>query len=744
MKYTAVLGLICISLSGLGQQLNRRTVEINRTDAPIVIDGKLDESVWNTAQPARDFVQTFPYDSSLSESQCEIYFAYDKTNIYVATRCNDVNPEKKFVILSQRRDFRGPGIESINLIFDTFQDQTNAYSFGINPLGVQKEGLVANGGSQGGDFSLDWDNKWRSEAFIGDGYWSSEMAIPFKTVRFPEGSSKWYFNAYRVDSKTNERATWNRVPRNFRPYSLSYTGELIWDKPLPKPGANISIIPYVSTGLNKDFEEKTSTNFQKAIGGDVKIAITPSLNLDLTLNPDFSQVEVDQQVTNVDRFEIFFPERRQFFLENADLFAAFGTNDTRPFFSRRIGVAIDTSTGSNVQNKIYGGFRLNGKLNKRLRIGLLNMQAAEDKSISLPSINYSVAAIQQQVFSRSNISALFVNKQSFNQAFPDKLFGDSVNYNRLVGLEYNLASITNKWTGKAFYHRSFQEQSPGKQSAHGGSLQYSTQKWEIAWAHSSIGENYNAEVGFVRRTGVNTINPSVSYKIYPKNSPINNHGPAAEMEYFWNRNGKTDQMIRFAYDVRFQNNANGRIAYTARYTRLLDDFDPTKTPDELNPVLLPAGSDYSYNNVFARYESDPRKLISFEVRSNGGQYFNGTRFEFNPAVTYRFQPFGSFSMTYSYNRIRLGNPYPSRDIHLISPRLDLTLSKKLFLTNFMQFNTQNENVNINARLQWRFKPASDIFLVYTDNYFFSFENPNDNWMPRTRALVFKMTYWLNL
>ncbi|HPI80643.1 MAG TPA: hypothetical protein PLM35_08930, partial [Cyclobacteriaceae bacterium] len=176
----------------------------------------------------------------------------------------------------------------------------------------------------------------------------------------------------------------------------------------------------------------------------------------------------------------------------------------------------------------------------------------------------------------------------------------------------------------------------------------------------------------------------------------------------------------------------------------LKDFDPTRTPGEENPLLLPAGSGYQYGSYWMRYGSDQRKLLSFEIKHSGGEYFNGARYEYNPAITYRFQPFGSLTIDYSYNRIKLPPPYPSRNIHLIGPRVDLTLSRKLFLTNFMQFNTQNENVNINARLQWRFKPASDIFLVYTDNYFFSFENPNANWMPRTRALVFKMTYWLNL
>lgn len=721
-----------------------RQVKIVETKSTIKVDGVLDEPIWADLIPAKDFIQTFPYDTSYSDSQCKIFFTYNKQNVYVGVKCNDPDPQKNYVMRSRRRDYRGSGIESVNLLFDTFQDQTNAFSFGINPFGVQREGLVSNGGNDQRGLSLDWDNKWFAEAYMGDGFWSAELAIPFKTIRFREGSDRWNFNAYRVDSKTNERSTWSRVPRNFRPYSLAYTGELVWDKPLPKQGSNISVIPYVSSGIDKNFEEGTATNFDAQVGGDVKVALGPSINVDLTINPDFSQVEVDEQVSQLDRFEIFFPERRQFFLENADLFSAFGNEDTRPFFSRRIGVSFDTAQDLNVQNKILGGFRLSGKVNNRLRVGVLNMQAAQDDGIFLPSINYTVGVVQQQVFSRSNISAIFVNKQSFGNTFTDKLFDEPVKYNRLFGLDYNLASPDNKWFGKAFYHQSFQEQKIADQYAHGLGLTYSTIRWNVEWNHTLIGENYNAEVGFVRRTGVNNIAPTISYKFYPKNGKLNNHGPGALVEYFWNEDGRSDQLIRPFYDFRWQNNSTARFAYNFRYTRLLSDFDPTRTPDDRNPEPLEEGTDYNYHSYFMRYGSDPRKPFSFEIRHSGNQYFNGSRYNINPELTYRFQPYGSISINYSYNRIKLANPNPSRNIHLIGPKLDLTLSKKLFFTNFFQFNGQNENVNINARLQWRFKPVSDLFLVYSDNYFFSFEEPNANWRPKARALVFKMTYWLNL
>ena len=193
MRLTVLMFCLCVTAGGFGQEVTRKTAYINEATGEIEIDGRLEESAWQDAIPSKDFMQTFPYDTAISTSQCEIWMTYNEINLYVGLKCNDTDPDKNFVMISQRRDFRGPGIESVNLMFDTFQDQTNAYSFGINPYGVQREGLVANGGSTPEDLSLDWDNKWFSEAFIGEGFWSAEMAIPFKTIRFPENGKKWFF-----------------------------------------------------------------------------------------------------------------------------------------------------------------------------------------------------------------------------------------------------------------------------------------------------------------------------------------------------------------------------------------------------------------------------------------------------------------------------------------------------------------------------------------------------------------------
>ncbi|MEO0331161.1 MAG: DUF5916 domain-containing protein, partial [Bacteroidota bacterium] len=272
---------------------------------------------------------------------------------------------------------------------------------------------------------------------------------------------------------------------------------MIWDEPLKKPGANISVIPYLTAGMNRDFEdpEQTTPNWPRNAGADAKIALTSGLNLDLTVNPDFSQVEVDQQVTDLSRFELFFPERRQFFLENADLFGSFGLTRVNPFFSRRIGVARDTATGQNIQNPILFGARLSGKLNENLRVGLLNMQTAKEEENGLPSFNYTVATLQQKVFDRSNVSFIFVNKQRLGMR-ENELYTP---YNRVLGIDYNLASADGRWSGKTYFHQAITpEDTTNQKWAHGMNLIYNTRHFGFNWKHAYINEGYNAEVGFIR------------------------------------------------------------------------------------------------------------------------------------------------------------------------------------------------------------------------------------------------------
>ncbi len=735
MRFYILLAVIAPLLLS-HDNLMAQGVHIKKAQGTIVVDGEMNESDWQQAEVAGQFKQYFPFDSSYAKAPTEVRLTYDDHFIYVFAVMHNLGP-REYVTPSLRRDFRGEANDAFTVTMDTYKDRTNAFQFGINPFGVQREGLVANGGTDREDLSLDWDNKWYSEAKIRDNDWVCEMAIPFKTIRYKHGLSSWYINFYRVDSRFAERSTWSPISRAYPIVNLATLRELIWDQPLSSPEGNISIIPYAAGKSVQDFENQGPQKNSLEIGGDAKIAVGPALNLDLTVNPDFSQVEVDQQVTNLNRFEIFYPEKRQFFLENGDLFANFGYSNMRPFFSRRIGVTRDPSTGQNIQNKIYGGARLSGKINNNWRIGMMTMQAAEDPSIQLPSINYTVAAVQRKMFSRSNIGLIAINKQSFNDTLKTPA------YSRLVGIDYNLASRDNKWTGKAFYHRSFDEDK--KDSAFATSTQFTYQipKLEASFLAQEVGANYNPEVGYTPRKRFKRLAPEAYYSFYPKSKVINKHGPGTDIDIIGNDlYGVTDWDANIWYRIYFQNTAQFFVRVRRDYVYLFKPFDPSGS----GGLQAPAGSSYYYNNTIVNYVSNARKKFFYNFQARLGQYFNGERQNVEGAINYRFQPHLVITLNFSYNRIRLPQPYNSSDLLLLGPKFDFTFSRKVFWTTYVQYNNQINNLNINSRLQWRFKPVSDLFLVYTDNYFAEASSHDEVFyigQPKLRALVIKLTYWLN-
>ena len=737
-------------LVSISPGLRAQDLRIQRTTSPIKIDGIMDEPAWQQAEVAGQFNQYFPYDTSQSIVPTEVRMTYDDDYIYILGVMRSLGP-RSYVTPSLRRDYRGPAYDGFTVVFDTYKNRTNAFVFGVNPFGVQREGLVSNGGNRtrsagnnnsSGSFLLTWDNKWYSEAKIHDDHWIAELAIPFKTLRFKEDVDSWYINFYRIDSEYSERSTWSPIPRNLSLLNLSFNKELKWDQPLQNPGKNISLIPYTAFRTTKDFESDTPSETSFAVGGDAKIALSSALNLDMTINPDFSQVEADQQVTNLDRFEIFFPEQRQFFLENADLFAAFGSDGARPFFSRRIGIARDTATGTNLSNTLYMGARASGNINDKWRVGLMSIQAAEEKEIALPSINYTVTSFQRLIGQRSNLSALLVSKQ----AFQDSLGGDFTlqpeAWNRTLALDLNLVSPNNKWSGKGYYHRSFDGMGLDSTFSAGISLNHRTYRWEIRSDVRTIGANFNPEVGFVRRTDFEQARGTVYHNFYPAKGSIQSHAPGFDFDVLRNRiYGATDWDINFLYRINFRNTARFSLRLRRQYTYLFEPFDPSGT----DGPELPQDSDYGYNFFFASYSSDERKPFFYELRTRSGQYFNGSIINLEGTLSYRFALSGTASLNFEYNRIRLPDSYNDANLILVGPRFDITFTRKLFWTTFIQYNNQINNVNINSRFQWRFKPVSDLFIVYTDNYF---AGEDDRFIdfsrPKSRALVFKLSYWFNL
>ncbi|MCC5932303.1 MAG: carbohydrate binding family 9 domain-containing protein [Cyclobacteriaceae bacterium] len=740
MRFFVVIAVCCfITISGYSQQNGRGTVKAAHAykyeDLSIQLDGSLDESVWqDIAHWTGEFYQYFPSDTSFANAQTKVKIVYDDKFLYVAAIMYNLEDRDEYVSTSLRRDYRGDQNDGVSFVFDTFNDNTNAFLFGVNPYGVQRESLIANGGAERTDLNLAWDNKWYSAAKIYDNYWVVELAIPFSTLRYKDNASEWNANFYRIDSKYNERSSWARIPRNFSLISVAFTHKIYFSEPLRKYGANISLIPYAAAGQSRNKLEGTRNPIRPSFGGDAKLGVGPALNLDLTVNPDFSQVEVDEQVTNLDRFEIFFPERRQFFLENADLFADFGTPTLRPFFSRRIGVDRDESTGQNVQNQILFGGRLSGKITDDWRVGLMNMQTANDDEKGISGKNFSVAAVQKKVFARSNIGVIMINRESLNTASESGLF-DTSDYNRLLGIDYNLASGDNRWTGKFFYHKSFDAQSAGNSGALHGQLNYNDLHVTASVSYSDIGESFDPKVGFAPRNDYKRIASSFAYQFFPVSDLINRHGPGIESENLWNETyGNTDELYTLFYDLQFQSQSILRFSMNRRYTYLFSPFDPTRTQGE------PLASDTGYGNNFwgFRYVGNPRMPLFFTLIGQKGEYFTGNINSLQGIMNWRIGYIANISMNFSYNNIVLPKPQNSANLILAGPRIDLTLSKDLFITTFFQYNNQINNININTRLQWRYAPVSDLFIVYTENYFPS------TFASKQRALVMKLSYWLNI
>lgn len=722
--------------------LKAQTLHVAPTDSAIHIDGLLTERIWQRAQVATEFIQNFPNDTARAYNRTDVRMTYDAGHLYLAVVCYDKDPNKRHIAASLKRDFEWDANDNFTVYMDPFGDRINGFTFNVTPYGVEREGQLFNGER----VAPEWDNKWRSAVKTFDDRWQAELVIPFKSFRYRKGTSWFLMNFARHDLKNNQRVSWRRVPIAYSVSALAFADTVRFATPLPNAGPNISLIPYVAARYSDDLGDPNDgqagrRTFAGGVGFDAKFGLTPSLNLDLTINPDFSNVEADQQVTNLSRFEIFYPERRQFFIENQDLFANFGFERNRPFFSRRIGISYDSTTGVIVQNPLLYGTRLSGKVGKDWRVGLLNTQTASRPERGITGQNYTMAVVQRQVFGRSSLSGIFVNRRGMGNV------PDSLRYTRLAGLEYNLQTADNRWSGKVFYTRAFRADQPGERRAgvdinrdaytHGLNLNYESRNLSASWTQEYVGSQYKVnDIGFVNRQGYWRFSPEVSGTFYVKgDKPVISHGPFTDLLLVRNLDGRlTDREWNIGYSVQMRSTAEGGLGYYNYYTYLFFPFDPTNSGGN----ELPQGTGYSTRGWFGFYNSDRRRLLNVQLEGWSGGYFNGKNTSLTAQVQYRFQPYGSVSVYSEYNNIRLPDPYKSATYLLVGPRLDVTFTRSLFWTTTVQVNNQTANTLLNTRLQWRYAPVSDLFVVYQENYF------PGSLTSKNRALVVKLSYWFNL
>ena len=718
-KFLLLNILIYIPIILIGQvNTDDYRLSIQKTNEKIKIDGVLEEAAWKNAAVAKDFFMITPVDTGKATQFSEARVSFDDENLYIAIIFFNNSTQGKYVVESLKRDFSFGKNDNFLVAIDPFNNQNTGFAFGLNAYGAQWDGTMYDGRS----VDLNWDTKWYSEVQFDEEKWVCEIAIPFKSIRYNEEITEWGINFSRLDLKASEKSSWAPVPRQFPSVTLAYAGALVWDSPPPKQSSNVSLIPYLSNNLNSQDNATPNNTFK--VGGDLKYSLTSALNLDVTVNPDFSQAEVDQQVTNIDRFELFFPERRQFFLENGDLFSNFGYTTIRPFFSRRIGLNVP----------IQGGIRLSGNLDENWRIGIMDIQTRQDEGLNLAAENFGVVTLQRKVFDRSNLSVIFVNKQAIN------LNNDQNNtsaYNRNVGLEYNYFSADNLWNGKLLFLKSLSPLAKQQGEVFASHIGYQSTRWNWRLQQEYISGNYSAEVGFIPRNNYIKLQATGGYLYYTnKETPLLSHGPRVGRTYYFDTDfNKKDQTQQLDYLFNFKNRSRFTLGIRRQYIELLTDFDPLRT----QIAKLTAGTKHEWNSFTFSYDAKPQNRFTYSAELiSGGYYDNGKRNAFLGEFGYRFQPYLELSSLVNYNKIELPAPWNTNSFWLLGIKSNLTLTNKIFFSNLFQYNEQLGLWNFNSRFQWRYKPASDIFLVFNSNEI-SVPNVATGW-----NLTLKVNYWLNL
>lgn len=732
-RYVPILIIITSSyVSAQEDTRDKYQLSIMPAKGEIELDGQLNDDGWESVNVVKNFQNQWPLDSGMAEAKTEVMITYDENFLYVAAICYDDGDR---IIQSLKRDNDGHwNSDGFTITIDPINERSSGFMFGVNAGGAQMEGMLTIN-SWGTDGDRNWDNKWYSKVAGFDDRWQLEMAIPFKSLRYKAENKLWGVNFIRNDMSRNVYSTWTQFPLNFASIELGYNGIMQWDSSPPQVKGKFTIIPYVSGGVSKNHEDEESTESDIDAGLDAKIAVTSSLNLDLTLNPDFSNVDVDQQVTNLSRFSLFFPERRNFFLENSDVFTNFGKWNARPFFSRRIGL----NDGSPVP--ISYGARLSGNVSNKLRVGIMDIQtkATEDQNAQ----NYAVAAFQYQVLKRSKIKGIFVNRQSTSNM--ENV--DQHDHNRVGGLEFEYLSQDGKWSGLLLHHRSYVPGGGDKNGFSSARLAYNAREMFFGFDLAEVQEDFVSDAGFTPRLnnydgvrdttvriGYKEINPWIGYNFYPKNNKkINRHGPRTWSIWTLNPDGSlNERATTFLYFINYASGSQLRFRLFNNQVNLPFALDLIG-----DDQFLPAG-EYDFTDYGINYTSNTRKRISGGGEVRYGSFYNGTKFTLSSNLNVRFQPWGNFGLTYTQNKIDLTEEFGSTDLHLLGARAEISFSNTMFWTTFVQFNTQGESLNINSRFQWRYKPMSDLFLVYSDNY------ATTNFGVKNRGIVFKVNYWLNL
>jgi hypothetical protein len=688
-----------------------------------VIDGRVNEAVWQSVPPYSTFTQQDPIEGAPASEKTEVRIIVGNGNVYIGIIAFDSDPSK--IIVSQaRRDASLSETDSVVMVFDTFNDNQNAFVFGTNPLGIEYDGQVARegqssgvsvgggggGGTQRGGisaFNPNWDGDWTVKSQITERGWEAEMSIPLKTLRYQTGENQtWGFNVLRNIRHKNEQVYLAPIPRGFDIYRVSLAAKMT-GLALP-PRRDIKLIPYALGSVNKDFTrsgDNVDTNGD--VGLDFKWGIRPNLTLDATYNTDFAQVEADEEQVNLTRFDLFFPEKRPFFLENASTFQFGNPQQIDLFFSRRVGLSAAA-----LPIDIRGGGRLSGKLGG-WNVGVLNIQAddVEDATGTIigAANNFSVLRMQREV-GRSSYGFIFVNRQGTGQAS----IGDD--YNRAYGVDANV-QVTQNQRISAFLARTDTPESRttgprGSDYSGRAFYNFTNNLWQISGGYSQVGDNFNPEVGFLPRRGYRRPEFRAFFQPQPKRWPwIRRIAPHISYNSFYDFTGELQSASYHIHPLEIQPRQGGRFGYFLDYAKDNPLVPFTVFNRDGRRVTIPAGQ-YSWGQNVLEYIHNPSARVTGSVRYYFGNYYDGDFQSMQLTSDYRITPKATASLGWTRQDIKL--PGGSFVNNLIPIKANYSFTTLTNLSALLQYNGQTGQFSSNVRFAWLNRSGTGLFVVFND------------------------------
>ena len=674
----------------------RVTVRAVRLAAPLRIDGALDESLYSAVPPISDFVQFEPQAGAPATEKTDVWIAFDEDNFYLTFRCWDSDPSRR-VATEMRRDSQGlySGNDVINFFIDPFFDQRNGLSFTVNSIGGRSDGQVADR-----QYLSDWNPIWDHATGRFDEGWTAEVVVPFRSIRYQSGAAQvWGLNVLRTVRWRNELSTLAPVPPGRGMESMRQRPiATVVGIEAPAGSRNLEIKPYGVSTLTTDRNAlpRLSNDTDGDLGVDVKYGVTQNLVADFTYNTDFAQVEADEQQINLTRFSLFFPEKREFFLENQGIFffggATTGSGDTPAlFYSRRIGL----DAGRPVP--IEAGGRLTGRVGS-YTVGLLNIQTDDVRATGAQATNFSVVRVKRDVFRRSSVGALFTNR-SVGQG--------GVGANAAMGVDgtftfYNDLAINTYWA------RTRTDGVRDDDISHRVQLDYNGDRYGVQFDRLRVGSHFNPEVGFVRRSDIRRTLGELRFSPRPRRiSAVRRYWWMGSVDYFENGPGRVDSRERSGeFAVEFQNGDRFSVLYTDAY-----EFIPRPFRIASN-VTLPVGG-YGWDTLRVGYNLGQQRRVLASLAVEYGTFYNGHRTAFSASrgrvsVTPQF----SLEPIYSLNRVDLAQG--AFTSHLAGSRVTYAMSPRMFASALLQYNSASSAMSANVRLRWEYRPGSEFFVVYND------------------------------